>query len=77
MDIKPVLDVHTLNTTVQTTELTLKSIKNLRTALPNINQFLEKIPAPAPASDNSDSIYYKELMSKDPAAVFYTPKDNE
>ncbi len=53
----------------------MKTIKHLRMANPNINQFLENNPAPAPASDNSDSIYYKELMLKDPAAVFDTVKE--
>jgi hypothetical protein len=77
MDIELVLDVYTLNTTVLTTELTLKTIKHLRTGVPNINQFLENNPAPAPASDNSDSRYYTELLLKDPAAVVNTVKDTE
>jgi hypothetical protein len=44
MDIEPVLDVYTLNTTVQTTELTMNQL----------NEYLWDNPAPAPASDNSE-----------------------
>ncbi len=37
-----------------------------------LNEYLYKNPTPAPASDNSDSIEYK-----DPAAAIDTVKDNE
>ncbi len=42
----------------------MKTIKHLRTGVPNINQFLENNPAPAPASDNSDYIDYPELLEE-------------